>query len=73
MTKTELKETLNGYNFQTIKGIRTYYSKADIDADGRIILRVGEWGVIMGKMDSGYKVASINRIKSTKPDTDTKN
>jgi hypothetical protein len=63
MTKTELKETLNGYNFQTINGIRTYYSKADITVDGLITLRVGEWGVLMGKTDVGYKVASINRIK----------
>lgn len=63
MTKVEVKETLNGYNFQTIKGIRTYYSKADITEDGMISLRVGEWGVIMGKTDSGYKVASISKIK----------
>jgi len=63
MTKIEVKETLNGYNFQTINGIRTYYSKADIREDGMIILRVGEWGVVMGKTDSGYKVASINKIK----------
>ena len=63
MTKVEVKETLNGYNFQTIKGIRTYYSKADITEDGLISLRVGEWGVIMGKTDSGYKVATINKIK----------
>jgi hypothetical protein len=63
MTKVEVKETLNGYNFQTINGIRTYYSKADIDENGMIILRVGEWGVIMGKTDKGYKVASINKIK----------
>ena len=63
MTKIEVKETLNGYNFQTIKGIRTYYSKADIDENGMISLRVGEWGVIMGKTDSGYKVATINKIK----------
>ena len=63
MTKIEVKETLNGYNFQTIKVIRTYYSKADIDENGMVILRVGEWGVIMGKTDSGYKVASINKIK----------
>ena len=63
MTKIEVKETLNGYNFQTIKGIRTYYSKADINEDGMISLRVGEWGVIMGKTDSGYKVATINKIK----------
>ena len=63
MTKVEVKETLNGYNFQTIKGIRTYYSKADIDENGMISLRVGEWGVIMGKTDSGYKVATINKIK----------
>ena len=63
MTKIEVKETLNGYNFQTIKGIRTYYSKADIDENGMIILRVGEWGVIMGKTDSWYKVATINKIK----------
>ena len=63
MTKIEVKETLNGYNFQTIKGIRTYYSKADIDENGMVILRVGEWGVIMGKTDSGYKVATINKIK----------
>ena len=63
MTKAEVKETLNGYNFQTINGIRTYYSKADIDENGMIILRVGEWGVIMGKTDKGYKVASINKIK----------
>jgi len=64
MTKTELKETLNGYNFQTLKGLRTYYSKADITAEGMVKLRVGEWGVLMGKTDSGYKVASINRIKA---------
>jgi hypothetical protein len=64
MTKTELKETLNGYNFQTLKGLRTYYSKADITAEGMIKLRVGEWGVLMGKTDSGYKVASINKIKA---------
>ena len=38
MTKTELKETLNGYNFQTIKGIRTYYSKADINEAGMVTL-----------------------------------
>jgi hypothetical protein len=63
MTKVEVKETLNGYNFQSIKGIRTYYSKADIREDGMVILRVGEWGVVMGKTDSGYKVASINKIK----------
>ena len=63
MTKVEVKETLNGYNFQTINGIRTYYSKADIDENGMIILRVCEWGVVMGKTDSGYKVASINKIK----------
>ena len=63
MTKIEVKETLNGYNFQSIKGIRTYYSKADIMEDGMISLRVGEWGVIMGKTDSGYKVATINKIK----------
>jgi hypothetical protein len=63
MTKVELKETLNGYNFQTLNGIRTYYSKADIREDGMIILRVGEWGVLMGKTDSGYKVASMNKIK----------
>jgi len=63
MTKNELKETLNGYNFQTIKGIRTYYSKADITSEGMITLRVGEWGVIMGKTDSGYKVASMYKIK----------
>jgi hypothetical protein len=63
MTKVEVKETLNGYNFQTIKGIRTHYSKADINDAGMISLRVGEWGVIMGKTDSGYKVASINKIK----------
>lgn len=64
MTKTELKETLNGYNFQTLNGLRTYYSKADITAEGMITLRVGEWGVLMGKTDKGYKVASINRIKT---------
>ena len=72
MTKTELKETLNGYNFQTINGIRTYYSKADITAEGMISLRVGEWGVLMGKTDSGYKVASINKIKGN-PKADTIN
>jgi hypothetical protein len=64
MTKTELKETLNGYNFQTLNGLRTHYSKADITAEGMITLRVGEWGVLMGKTDKGYKVASINRIKT---------
>ena len=63
MTKVEVKETLNGYNFRSIKGIRTYYSKADINEDGMISLRVGEWGVLMGKTDSGYKVATINKIK----------
>jgi hypothetical protein len=70
MTKIELKETLNGYNFQTIIGIRTYYSKADITSEGMIKLRVGHWGVLMGKTDKGYKVMSISKIK---PDTDTKN
>jgi hypothetical protein len=63
MTKVEVKKILNGYHFQTIKGIRTYYSKADIDENGMISLRVGEWGVLMGKTDKGYKVASINKIK----------
>jgi hypothetical protein len=63
MTKNELKETLNGYNFQTIKGIRTYYSKADINDEGMVTLRVGDWGVVMGKTDSGYKVASMYKIK----------
>ena len=40
MTKVELKETLNGYGFRTIEGMRTYYSKAVIGEDGMIRLRV---------------------------------
>ena len=63
MTKTELKETLNRYGFQTIEGIKTYYSKAEMDEAGLIHLRVGEWGVIMYKDTTSYKVQSINRIK----------
>ena len=63
MTKTELKETLNRYGFQTIEGLKTYYSKAEIDEAGLVHLRVGEWGVIMYKEGNAYKVQSINRIK----------
>ena len=62
MTKVELKETLNGYGFRTIEGMRTYYSKAVMSEDGTIRLRVGEWSVVMGNTDKGYKVASMNRI-----------
>jgi hypothetical protein len=62
MTKVELKETLNGYGFKTIEGLRTYYSKAVMSEDGTIRLRVGEWYVVMGNTDSGYKVASMSKI-----------
>ena len=62
MTKVELKETLNRYGFQTIGGLRTYYSKAVLGEDGMIRLRVGEWSVVMGNTDRGYKVASMNKI-----------
>lgn len=62
MTKVELKETLNRYGFQTIEGLRTYYSKAVLGEDGMIRLRVGEWSVVMGNTDRGYKVASMNKI-----------
>jgi mRNA-degrading endonuclease RelE of RelBE toxin-antitoxin system len=62
MTKVELKETLNGYGFRTIEGMRTYYSKAVIGEDGTIRLRVGEWYVVMGNTDTGYKVASMSKI-----------
>jgi hypothetical protein len=62
MTKVELKETLNGYGFRTIEGMRTYYSKAVMSEDGTIRLRVGEWSVVMGSTDNGYKVASMNKI-----------
>ena len=62
MTKVELKETLNGYGFRTIEGMRTYYSKAVIGEDGTIRLRVGEWYVVMGNTDRGYKVASMSKI-----------
>jgi hypothetical protein len=62
MTKVELKETLNGYGFRTIEGMRTYYSKAVMSEDGMIRLRVGEWYVVMGNTDKGYKVASMSKI-----------
>jgi hypothetical protein len=62
MTKVELKETLNGYGFRTIEGMRTYYSKAVMGEDGMIRLRVGEWYVVMGNTDKGYRVASMNKI-----------
>jgi hypothetical protein len=42
--------------------MRTYYSKAVMGEDGMIRLRVGEWSVVMGNTDKGYKVASMNKI-----------
>jgi hypothetical protein len=70
MRKIDLTETLNGYGFRTIEGIRSYYSKAVEDANGKVLIRIGEWNVVMVKVGHKYGVEGMSKWK---PDTNTKN
>lgn len=64
MIKRELTETLNRYGFRTIEGLRTYYSKAVLGEDDKVRIRIGEWNVIMNKVEDVYKVEGMSKWKA---------
>ena len=63
MRKIDLTETLNGYGFRTIEGIRSYYSKAQESEDSKVRLRIGEWNVVMVKVNEVYQVEGMIKVK----------
>ena len=63
MRKIDLKETLNGYGFRTIEGIQSYYSKAGQDEVGKVRVRIGEWNVVMVKVNEVYQVEGMIKWK----------
>ena len=63
MRKIDLKETLNGYGFRTIDGIRSYYSKALEGEDSKVRVRIGEWNVVMVKVGDKYEVEGMIKWK----------
>jgi len=64
MTKGELVETINRYNFRSIKGVQFYYSKATENPDTTINVRVGEWAGVLAINEGVYKVQSMSRYKA---------
>jgi hypothetical protein len=63
MRKIDLKETLNGYGFRTIEGIQSYYSKAQESEDSKVRVRIGEWNVVMVKINEVYQVEGMIKVK----------
>jgi hypothetical protein len=63
MRKIDLKETLNGYGFRTIEGIQSYYSKALENEDSKVRVRIGEWNVVMVKVNEVYQVEGMIKVK----------
>ena len=63
MRKIDLTETLNGYGFRTIEGIQSYYSKALESEDSKVRVRIGEWNVVMVKVNEVYQVEGMIKIK----------
>ena len=63
MRKTDLTEALNGYGFRTLDGLRSYYSKAQESEDGKVRIRIGEWNVVMIKVNEVYKVDGMIKVK----------
>ena len=63
MRKIDLTETLNGYGFRTIEGIRSYYSKAQESEDSKVRVRIGEWNVVMVKIGDKYEVEGMIKWK----------
>jgi hypothetical protein len=63
MRKIDLTEALNGYGFRTLDGLRSYYSKAQEDVDGKVRIRIGEWNVVMVKVGDVYQVDGMIKVK----------
>ena len=63
MRKIDLTEALNGYRFRTLEGLRSYYSKAQESEDGKVRIRIGEWNVVMIKVNEVYKVDGMIKVK----------
>ena len=63
MRKIDLTEALNGYGFRTIEGLRSYYSKAQESEDGKVRIRIGEWNVVMVKVNEVYRVEGMIKVK----------
>ena len=63
MRKIDLTETLNGYGFRTIEGIQSYYSKAQESEDSKVRVRIGEWNVVMVKVNEVYQVEGMIKVK----------
>ena len=63
MRKTDLTEALNGYHFRTLAGLRSYYSKAQESEDGKVRIRIGEWNVVMVKVNEVYQVEGMIKVK----------
>jgi len=63
MRKIDLTETLNGYGFRTIEGIQSYYSKALESEDSKVRVRIGEWNVVMVKVNEVYQVEGMIKVK----------
>ena len=63
MRKIDLTEALNGYRFRTMVGLRSYYSKALEGEDGKVRIRIGEWNVVMVKVNEVYQVEGKIKVK----------
>ena len=63
MRKIDLTEALNGYRFRTMVGLRSYYSKAQESEDGKVRIRIGEWNVVMVKVNEVYQVEGMIKVK----------
>ena len=63
MRKIDLTEALNGYRFRTLDGLRSYYSKALEGEDGKVRIRIGEWNVVMVKVNEVYQVDGMIKVK----------
>ena len=63
MRKIDLTEALNGYGFRTIEGLRSYYSKALEGEDSKVRIRIGEWNVVMVKVNEVYQVEGMIKVK----------
>ena len=64
MNKGQVKGLINKGNYSTIKELRLEFGNADISSNGNVELIIGDWRVMLGKIEGIYKVASITKKNS---------
>jgi hypothetical protein len=64
MKKREVEDIIKKGEWRTVRELRTAFNGASIAVNGSVEVIIGDWRVILGKVDGIYEIESITKKNS---------